>query len=181
MLAPPASAEGNERRTTGHRMRVLLLQGTARGAVHAELLLRQMDYAVDRVASTEEGDEALAVNGYDLMVIDIEALDEDVVECLRSARKADAGLRVLVLAGRDNMDAVAAALAHEADDFQIKPIDPVELRLRVSNLSARRSGKSPVTMELGPLKLHVNTGEVSLDGRQVEVTPRERAVLAILL
>jgi DNA-binding response OmpR family regulator len=36
-------------------------------------------------------------------------------------------------------------------------------------------------LECGPLKLQVNTGEVSLDGRSVELTPRERAVLQILL
>src|SRR5262249_56150837 len=65
------------------------------------------------------------------------------------------------------------------DDFLIKPIDPAELRLRVHNLSARRSDRA--VLECGPLKLHVNTGEVSLDGKPVDVTPRERAVLQILL
>lgn len=162
-------------------MRVLLLQGAVRGAVHAELLLRQMDYAVDKIASVEEAGEALALNGYDLMALDLDSIDEDVGACLRAARSADAQLRVLVLAGRDSMDAVAAVLTQGADDFLIKPIDPTELRLRASHLSARRSDKAAAVMELGPLQVHVNTGEVLLDGSPVEVTPRERAVLHILL
>jgi two-component system response regulator TctD len=161
-------------------MRVLLLQGDVRGAVHAELMLRQMDFAVDKAASVEDAVEALAVNGYDLLVADLDTIDgSSIGQCLRAARASDAQLRLLVMAARERMDGVAAALERGADDFLIKPVDPSELRLRVHNLSARRSDKA--VLECGPLKLHVNTGEVSLDGKPVEVTPRERAVLQILL
>jgi DNA-binding response OmpR family regulator len=161
-------------------MRVLLLQGDVRGAVQAEIVLRQMDYAVDRVASLEEADEALAVNAYDLLVADLDTIDESVSLFLRATRAASTQLRLLVMAVRERMDNVAEALAHGADDFLVKPMDPAELRLRLHNLSARRSDDRGM-LECGPLKLHLNSGEVSLDGRAVVVTPRERAVLQILL
>ena len=161
-------------------MRVLLLQGDVRGAVQAEIVLRQMDYAVDRVASLEEADEALAVNAYDLLVADLDTIEESVSPFLRAARVASTRLRLLVMAVREHMDSVAEALAHGADDFLVKPMDPAELRLRLHNLSARRSDDRGM-LECGPLKLHLNSGEVSLDGRAVVVTPRERAVLQILL
>jgi DNA-binding response OmpR family regulator len=157
----------------------LLLHGGTRGA-HAELTLRQMDFAVDRAASVEEAGDALAVNGYDLLVVDLDMIDDAFDPYLRSARASNAQLRLLVMATRERMDTVTAALEQGADDFLIKPIDPAELRLRVHNLSARRSDDRAV-LECGPLKLHLGTGEVSLDGRLVEVTPRERAVLQILL
>jgi DNA-binding response OmpR family regulator len=51
----------------------------------------------------------------------------------------------------------------------------------VSALSALRGDRAANVLECGPLRLQVNTGEVSLDGRSIEVTPRERAVLQILL
>jgi two-component system response regulator TctD len=100
---------------------------------------------------------------------------------LRRARSAEGGLRLLVLAGRDRLDAIAAALAQGADDFQVKPIDPGELRLRLSSLSARRTVKGANVLEYGPLRLHIDTRDVSLDGRSVDLTPRERAVLQILM
>src|SRR5262245_14423469 len=123
-------------------MRVLLLQEGTRGAVHAELMLRQMDFAVDRVASIEEADEALAVNGYDLLVADLDTIDEGGVRRLRGMRASGAQPRLLVMAARERMDGVAAALEHGADDFLLKPIDPAELRLRVHYLSARRSDRT---------------------------------------
>jgi two-component system, OmpR family, response regulator TctD len=162
-------------------MRVLLLQGMMRAAAHVELVMQQMDFAVDKVASAEEAHAALAVNGYDLLVADLDSLDEDASAVLRQARSPDNGLRLLVLAGRDRLDAIAAALAHGADDFQVKPIDPGELRLRLSGLSARRGGKGANVLVYGPLRLHLDTRDVSLDGKSIELTPRERAVLQILM
>ena len=100
--------------------------------------------------------------------------------CARGGRP-NAGLRLFVLAGRDKLDAVAAALAHGADDFQIKPIDPGELRLRLSGLVARRGGKGASVLEYGPLRLHIDTRDISLDGKSIELTPRERSVLQILM
>jgi DNA-binding response OmpR family regulator len=151
-----------------------------RGAVHLEIAIQQMDFAVDRVPSPDEAGAALAVNGYDLIVADLDSLDADPGDLLRTARRAQPDLRILVLAGRDRLAAVAAALDHGADDFLIKPIDPDELRLRLS-LSRRRSDQAVTVLECGPLKLEVNTGKVSLDGKPVDLTPRERAVLHILL
>jgi two-component system, OmpR family, response regulator TctD len=162
-------------------MRVLLLQGAVRVTAHVELVIQQMDFAVDKVASVDEAHAALAVNGYDLLVTDLDSLEEDAGSLLRRGRPADGGVRIFVLAGRDNLDAVAAALAHGADDFQIKPIDPGELRLRLSGLSARRRGKGANVLEYGPLRLHIDTRDVSLDGKSIELTPRERAVLQILI
>jgi two-component system, OmpR family, response regulator TctD len=162
-------------------MRVLLLQGAVRVAAHVELVIQQMDFAVDKVALVEEAQAALAVNGYDLLVADLDSLDEDLSDVLRRARSAEGGLRLLVLAGRDRLDAIAAALAQGADDFQVKPIDPGELRLRLSSLSARRTVKGTNVLEYGPLRLHIDTRDVSLDGRSVDLTPRERAVLQILM
>jgi two-component system response regulator TctD len=160
-------------------MRVLLLQGGTRGAVQAELMLRQIDFAVDKAASVEEAVEALAVNAYDLLVADLDAIEGGVAPLLRAARVSSPQVRLLVMAARERMDSVAMALEHGADDFVVKPVDPAELRLRVHNLSARRSERA--VLECGPLKLHLDTGEVSLDGKPLEVTPRERAVLQILL
>jgi DNA-binding response OmpR family regulator len=162
-------------------MRVLLLQGALRVAAHVELVIHQMDFAVDKVASVDEAHAALAVNGYDLLIADLDSLDEDAGELLRRARSSDAGRRLFALGSRDRLDAIAAALAHGADDFQVKPIDPGELRLRLSGLSARRTGKGANVLECGPLRLHLDTRDVSLDGRSVDLTPRERAVLQILM
>jgi DNA-binding response OmpR family regulator len=152
-----------------------------RVAAHIELVIHQMDFAVDRVASVEEAHAALAVNGYDLLVADLDSLDEDAGELLRRARSADASRRLFVLAGRDRLEAIAAALAHGADDFQVKPIDPGELRLRLSGFSARRTGKGANVLEYGPLRLQLDTRDVSLDGKSIDLTPRERAVLQILM
>ena len=162
-------------------MRVLLLRGAFAAGVQIELAIKQLDCAIDAVATAEEVWAALAVNGYDLAIVDLDCVEDDARDILRQLRTSYQDLHVLVLAGRSAIDRVAAALDHGADDFLIKPIDRDELRLRASGLAARRSDRGTDELVCGPLRLEVYSRDVSLDGKAVDLSPRERAVLQVLL
>ena len=68
-----------------------------------------------------------------------------------------------------------------ADDFILRPIDGEELRIRISALLSRRPEREAVVLECGPLKLDMISRQVMLDGNTVDLTPRERSVLQVLL
>lgn len=162
-------------------MRVLLLRGAFAAGVQIELAIKQLDCAIDAVATAEEAWAALAVNAYDLAIVDLDCLEEDTRDFLRQLRSAYQRLHVFVLAGRSAVDRVASALDQGADDFLIKPIDADELRLRASGFAARRSERGADELVCGPLRLERYSRDVSLDGKVVDLSPRERAVLQVLL
>jgi DNA-binding response OmpR family regulator len=140
-----------------------------------------MDCAVDEIAAAADAHDALAVNSYDLLIVDLDTLQSDPAAFLRKTRAADPSLRHFVLASRAGLDRVATALDHGADDFLIKPIDADELRLRMGALATRKIDKGTAVLQCGPLRLQVMTREVWLDGQPLELSPRERAVLQVLL
>jgi DNA-binding response OmpR family regulator len=162
-------------------MRVLLLQEALPAAVHVRLAFQQMDCAVDEIATVDEAGAALAVHHYDLLVVDLDSLHEDVDDFLRRTRASHRDLRQIVLASRTGIDRIAVALDRGASEFLIKPVDAEELRLRVSGFAATGSDKGAIALECGPLRLQVPTRQVWLDGKAIELSPRERAVLQILL
>jgi len=162
-------------------MRVLLLRGAFAAGVQIELAIKQLDCAIDSVATAEEVWAALAVDVYDLAIVDLDCVEAGARDFLRQLRSSHKGLHVFVLAGRSAIDQVAAALDHGADEFLIKPIDADELRLRASGLAARRSDRGADELVCGPLRLEPYSRDVSLDGKAVDLSPRERAVLQVLL
>ncbi|MEL7049552.1 MAG: response regulator transcription factor, partial [Pseudomonadota bacterium] len=76
------------------------------------------------------------------------------------------------------------AIRQGADDFLVQPIDFDELKLRLQcSLAHRpRTGTSnSLTIECGPLKLDLDTNEIFLEDAYLDLTPRERGVLSVLM
>ncbi len=160
-------------------MRVLFLGGADAAGVQVELVIRQLDGAIDVVTSIDEAWAAVSINVYDVLVVDIDTVAVDAF--IRKLRIECPGLRVIVLGSRDAMDRIATAMRRGADEFLIKPIDFEELRLRASGLGSVRKERQTAALACGPLRLQLHTRDVSLDGHPVNLSPRERAVLQVLL
>ena len=132
------------------------------------------------MATIEEAWAAVAVNAYDLLIIDLDTVPVGDDAFIRKLRTESPAIRVIVLAGRAALDQIALALDQGADEFLIKPLDFEELRLRASGFAARKEAGGGA-LACGPLRLQLHTRDVSLDGRPVNLSPRERAVLQVLL
>jgi DNA-binding response OmpR family regulator len=88
---------------------------------------------------------------------------------------------VLVLTAQDAVDAKVEALRAGADDYVTKPFAMEELLARVEALSRRpRALRSPVH-KVADLELDTATRVVTRAGEEIELTPKEYAVLEYLL
>ncbi len=135
------------------------------------------------VIEAVDGGEALALAASqhpDVIVLDLGLPDRDGIEVIQEIREWSA-VPVIVLSVREAEQTKVRALDVGADDYLTKPFGISELlaRIRVSIRRAARSGDEPVFVTAG-LVVDFARRLVSVDGREVSLTPIEYEILKTL-
>ena len=107
--------------------------------------------------------------------------DEDGLQLLARWRQQGLELPVLVLTARDAVGQRIEGLQTGADDYLVKPFDLHELAARLHALLRRAAGRAVDWIALGDVKLDLAAGHALRDGRPVELSRREWALLRALL
>jgi two-component system OmpR family response regulator len=161
-------------------MRILLVEDDRVLADALSRALVQSAHAVDVVSTGEEADHALALGIYDLAILDIGLPGLSGLEVLQRLRARKAMTPVLMLTAFDTLADRVRGLDLGADDYLAKPFDLPELEARVRSL-LRRSTQSTPFLEHGPLRFDTVGRRVFYDKRPLDLSPRELAVLELLL
>ena len=90
-------------------------------------------------------------------------------------------IRDRILTARDGVEQRIAGLDAGADDYLIKPIAVDELAARLRALQRRSTGRAQTLWTHGALQYDPSTRQVHWQGRPVELTGRELALLEVLL
>ncbi|MBG4647443.1 response regulator [Pseudomonas aeruginosa] len=143
--------------------------------------LNAQGLTVDRVASAADTQALLQVARFDVLVLDLGLPDEDGLRLLQRLRQQGVDLPVLVLTARDAVTDRVAGLQAGAADYLLKPFDLRELGARLHTLQRRSAGRCVNVIEHGRLSYDPSTRETWLDGRPVELSRREQALLQALL
>ncbi len=124
-------------------------------------------------------------NEPDLVILDIVLGEEDGRELLGEIRLLS-DVPVIFLTGRGLETERIAGLKLGADDYVVKPFSLGEMSARVESV-LRRAGVSTAhhrieapTISFGDLQVNETTHEVRLNGRVVDLTSREFALLAFM-
>nr|WP_272925158.1 response regulator transcription factor [Streptomyces sp. SID8377] len=143
--------------------------------------LRQEAFAVDVVHDGEAALERLAVNEYDVMVLDrdLPKLHGDEV-CRRTASEG-AETKILMLTVSTTVAERVAGLSLGADDYLVKPFAFAELVARIRTLGRRVRPPAPPVLERAGIRLDPHLRETYRDGRFVQLSRKEFAVLEELL
>ena len=117
--------------------RVLLVEDDP---VVAEVLVAVLD-GIEGVQVVHEADGRRALvrvstGGWALVVSDIELPNADGLEILRAAKEAAPDTPVVLMTAHEKVDYAIEAVRGHADDFLVKPVDPHELRRKVTALLA---------------------------------------------
>lgn len=179
----PRSAGQLETNKKIGQMRVLIVSPIEIFSARFSILLKQLDYAADIVLDEDDAQAAMLTNTYDVVALDIDSISICFNSLASWIRQTQPELRILVCKSRDNLDSVMTALANGADEFLVKPIDKSELKIRLSRLesSQKTIESDDVVLDYGPLRVDFVTRQVWLGGNHLELTPRERSVLQVLL
>ncbi|GIH76407.1 response regulator transcription factor [Planobispora longispora] len=162
-------------------MRVLIAEDERVLADIVATGLRREAIAVDVVYDGDAALERAAVNDYDVIVLDRDlpvVHGDDVCRHLVSGRVS---ARIIMLTAAADLNAKVEGLTIGADDYLCKPFDFPELVARVRALARRTSQAVPPVLSRAGVTLDPARREVFRDGRYVGLSPKEFAVLEILL
>ena len=163
-------------------MRILVVEDEEKVASFVKKGLEQSAYTVDIAIN---GDEALgftAVNEYAAIILDMMLPGRDGISVVRELRSQSNATPVLALTAKSSLEDRVAGLDSGCDDYLAKPFAFDELLARLRALLRRQStsGKA-LRMEYAGIVLDPVTRAVSRDGRAVELTNKEYALLEMLL
>jgi DNA-binding response OmpR family regulator len=144
--------------------------------------LRSQGFIVDQASDGEDALSALQTKRrFDLLIVDLNLPRLDGISVIRKIRPEQPKLPILVLTACSRVEDRVNALQSGADDCLNKPFSLIELLARVQALLRRNSGTIPDCSTAGDLQLHRQERRVERNGRRIELTPREFAILEVLI
>src|SRR5690349_3761578 len=158
-------------------MRLLVVEDDTALAAALRDGLAARGYAVDRAGAAEEALDLLAVDAYDLVVLDLGLPGMDGLAFVRVLRERGNPVPILVLTARGDVADRVAGLDEGADDYLQKPFAFPELIARVRALLRRGTALTPVVLRVGDLELDAARFVVRRGGMPVALTAKEFAVL----
>jgi DNA-binding response OmpR family regulator len=162
-------------------MRILVVEDEPGIASFIRQGLTEAGHAVDLVGNGREGlDYALAAD-YDVLVLDIMLPQMDGLALLSELRRRGDKTPTLMLTARDTVDDRVKGLDAGADDYLVKPFAFPELLARVRALLRRPPLQVGTILQVGDLEMDTAKREVQRNGRLIELSPREYAVLEYLM
>ena len=162
-------------------MRVLIVEDEPYLADAVRVGLRRETIAADVVHDGAAALASVAGNGYDVVVLDrdLPGIHGDEV-CAQLARDHPE-VRVLMLTAARTLGDRVAGFELGADDYLLKPFEFPELVARLRALERRTQPARPPVVEAHGVRLDAFRREVYRDGRLVRLSPKEFAVLQVLM
>jgi two-component system OmpR family response regulator len=162
-------------------MRILLVEDETKMARALRRGLEQEGYAVDVLGDGEEALYQATENEYDAVVLDVMLPRLDGFQVCESLRERGRWAPVLMLTARDAVGDRIRGLDVGADDYLVKPFAFGELLARLRALIRRGPFERPAVVEVEDLVLDPAAHRVTRDGKEVELSSREFALLEYLM
>lgn len=162
-------------------MRILLIEDEIQLARKVVSSLEQAGHELRMTNCGETALQILDVFAFDLMVIDVRLPGIDGFEVLRQLRQKQISSRVLMLTAAGEVHDKVNALQLGADDYLTKPFAMQELLARIEALGRRYPQEPKVTLRVADLVLDLSTHQLHRAGREIELSPRELALLRVLV
>lgn len=165
----------------GQDMRILLIEDDVQLAASLSEALTAQQYAVDVVRDGETAWHYLTSLRYDLTLMDVTLPLLDGMSLCQRMRAQGNQAPVLMLTARDTSADKVQGLDAGADAYMVKPFNLSELLAQIRALLRRGGATLSPVLQWGELRLNPTTFEVQYGDRPLRLTPKEFAILELLL
>jgi len=162
-------------------VRILVIEDDTRIAEPVAAALRGQHHIVDIAGSGEAGLALSDAEVHDIVLLDVMLPGVGGLEVCRTLRKRGSQAKVLMMTARDSVNDKVAALDGGADDYLVKPFELAELLARIRALSRRGSEAREARLTHGKLELDPVSAQLRYNGRPLQLTRTEYAILETML
>ncbi|HEX5048177.1 MAG TPA: response regulator transcription factor [Gammaproteobacteria bacterium] len=162
-------------------MRVLIVEDDALLGDAVRLVLGNAGFAADLVGTAEAARAALQAEPFDLAIVDIGLPRENGLRLVQGLRGRGRTIPVLMLTARDGLSDRVTALDLGADDYMTKPFETPELVARCRALIRRAHAVASSRVTFGDLEVDIAHKKAAIEGRDLDLTQREWAILECLV
>lgn len=143
--------------------------------------LKAEGYEVTWAQTGEDGFFLLNSYPFDLVVLDVMLPGRSGIEILRTLRRQESRIPVLLLTAKDSVEDRVVGLDAGADDYLVKPFAFSELCARIRALLRRGKPEAVLTLKIDALDMDLITRSVTRENKPIELTVREFELLEFLL
>jgi two-component system copper resistance phosphate regulon response regulator CusR len=161
-------------------MRILIVEDDPKTGDYLNRGLRESGFNADLARSGPDGLYLALEHDYDLIVLDVMLPKMDGWTVLHELRQRK-DTPVLFLTARDEISDRVRGLELGADDYLVKPFAFAELLARIRTLLRRAPAREPDVIRVSDLEVDLLRHRVSRGGTRIDLTPREFALLKLLV
>jgi two-component system cell cycle response regulator CtrA len=161
-------------------MRVLLIEDDGATSRSIELMLQSEGFNVYTTDLGEEGADLGKIYDYDIILLDLDLPDMGGFEVLKALRVSRVRTPILILSALAGTESKVKGLGFGADDYMTKPFHKDELIARIHAIVRRSQGHAQSVIEIGNLRINLDTRTVDANGQRMHLTGKEYQMLELL-
>jgi two-component system OmpR family response regulator len=164
-------------------MRILIIEDNQKLADSICRGLRQEGYAADYLTDGILGEKRMLLShaDYDVLILDLMLPGKGGVEICAELREKEIMTPIIMLTAKDTVQDKVLGLDSGADDYLVKPFSFEELLSRVRALGRRQRTTLLPNLQVGILTLNPATQEVSIEGKNLDLTLKEFRILEFFM
>lgn len=163
--------------------KILIVDDDQQIAELIEVYLKNEGFVTDKASDGVEAFQILEQTSFDLIILDIMMPNMDGLQFCQKVRKESQIPILMVSAKVGDIDKITGLMTG-ADDYMIKPFNPLELTARVKALLRRANyqyqEKNEDVIRVGLLDIDKQSHKVSVEGNVIKLTAREFEILYLL-
>jgi Response regulators consisting of a CheY-like receiver domain and a winged-helix DNA-binding domain len=161
-------------------MDILVVEDDALLGKAVSRALEQLGHAVTWERTGADALLRLRERPYGVALVDLGLPDIDGIEVIREARDSRITVPIIIMTARDDIRSKVSGLDAGADDYLSKPFHLDELGARIRSVMRRTREAVEHVIEVGAIRINVDTFEVQVAGARLDITPREFTLLRAL-
>ena len=162
-------------------MRILLVEDDLPLASALAEFLGAKGFVCECAASLQAARALLPLAHWGAVLLDWQLPDGSGIDWVRTLRRRGLSTPILMLTARDRLGDRINGLDAGADDYLVKPFEPEEMAARLRAVCRRSAGSASDLRRIGAVEIELSGRTARLEGRRVELTAREWAVLEALV